>query len=211
MTATYLGSPLQRLAHFVSSKDKCLKNNYDKFVTLYRNETWNQSDISKRSKNSFSRSNYLLFIILFFFFLQWDSGTIRRARSTVTIKQPIQRDQFLDPCFRCHILQIFAKIYTANSTSNISNYLNICPSADKITRCVVCSYNRDFLNNRIKRTNMMYGGLRPDLRNVIFTNGDVDPWHALSVLQDLNAFSPAVLIKGNVSSIFVTFFLFKIN
>lgn len=74
MTASYLGSPLQRLAHFVSSKDKCLKNNYDKFVTLYRNETWNQSDISKRSKNSFSRSNYLLFIILFFFFFtvrQW--------------------------------------------------------------------------------------------------------------------------------------------
>lgn len=69
MTASYLGSPLQRLAHFVSRKDKCLKNNYDKFVTLYRNETWNQSDISKhRSKNSFSRSNYLLFIILFFFF-----------------------------------------------------------------------------------------------------------------------------------------------
>lgn len=54
----------------------------------------------------------------------------------------------------------------------------------------------------------MYGGLRPDLRNVIFTNGDVDPWHALSVLQDLNAFSPAVLIKGNVSSIFVTFFFY---
>lgn len=43
----------------------------------------------------------------------------------------------------------------------------------------------------------MYGGLRPDLRNVIFTNGDIDPWHALSVLQDLNTFSPAVLIKGS--------------
>lgn len=53
----------------------------------------------------------------------------------------------------------------------------------------------------------MYGGLRPDLRNVIFTNGDIDPWHALSVLQDLNTFSPAVLIKGNIKRI-VIFFVF---
>ena len=47
----------------------------------------------------------------------------------------------------------------------------------------------------------MYGGLRPDLQNVIFTNGDVDPWHTLSVLKDLNAFSPAILIKGIVKTI----------
>lgn len=68
MTATYLGSPLQRLAHFVSRKDKCLKNNYEKFVTLYRNETWDaQSDIGKRITIKIpSCLNYLLFIILFF-------------------------------------------------------------------------------------------------------------------------------------------------
>lgn len=76
--------------------------------------------------------------------------------------------------------------------------------------CLACSYNRDFLNNRIKRTNIMYGGLRPDLRNVIFTNGDVDPWHALSVLQDLNAFSPAVLIKGNIKHLYDFFFYLKL-
>lgn len=71
--------------------------------------------------------------------LQWDSGTTRRARNTVITKQRIQRNQFLDPYFRCYILQIFAKIYTANSTSNISNYLNICLSADKvIVRYIVC-------------------------------------------------------------------------
>lgn len=68
MTATYLGSPLQRLAHFVSRKDKCLKNNYEKFVTLYRNETWDaQSDISKHITIKIACVNYLLFIILFFF------------------------------------------------------------------------------------------------------------------------------------------------
>lgn len=43
----------------------------------------------------------------------------------------------------------------------------------------------------------MYGGQLPDLTNVIFTNGDIDPWHSLSVLKDLNAFSPAIVIKGD--------------
>jgi len=43
----------------------------------------------------------------------------------------------------------------------------------------------------------MYGGQLPDIQNVIFTNGDIDPWHRLSVLRDLNAFSSAIVIKGN--------------
>jgi len=46
----------------------------------------------------------------------------------------------------------------------------------------------------------MYGGRLPDLKNVIFTNGDIDPWHALSVLEDLNASSPAIVIKGSSKS-----------
>lgn len=55
----------------------------------------------------------------------------------------------------------------------------------------------------------MYGGLRPDLRNVIFTNGDVDPWHALSVLQDLNTHTPAILIKGNESGMYLVVKIYK--
>ncbi|XP_011706355.1 PREDICTED: putative serine protease K12H4.7, partial [Wasmannia auropunctata] len=58
-------------------------------------------------------------------------------------------------------------------------------------------YSKNILDSRVKRTNIMYGGQLPDLQNVIFTNGDIDPWHPLSVLQDLNAFSPAILINGS--------------
>lgn len=43
---------------------------------------------------------------------------------------------------------------------------------------------------------MIYGGYKPEVSNVIFTNGDVDPWHKLSVLLDLNESTPAILIKG---------------
>ncbi|XP_011160112.1 putative serine protease K12H4.7 [Solenopsis invicta] len=57
--------------------------------------------------------------------------------------------------------------------------------------------NGKWLDSRVKRTNIMYGGQVPDLRNVIFTNGNIDPWHSLSVLHDLNAFSPAIFINGS--------------
>ncbi|XP_012522919.1 putative serine protease K12H4.7 [Monomorium pharaonis] len=58
-------------------------------------------------------------------------------------------------------------------------------------------YDGEKLDSRVRRTNIMYGGNLPDLRNVIFTNGDIDPWHSLSVLQDLNDFSPAIFINGS--------------
>jgi serine protease 16 len=57
------------------------------------------------------------------------------------------------------------------------------------------------LENGIKRTNIMFGGFTPDVRNIIFVNGDVDPWHVLSVLHDINEFSPAILIHGRVFKI----------
>ncbi|KAL6442248.1 hypothetical protein ACFW04_002486 [Cataglyphis niger] len=58
-------------------------------------------------------------------------------------------------------------------------------------------FNDKILDSRVRRTNIMYGGQLPDLTNVIFTNGDIDPWHSLSVLENLNTFSPAIVIKGS--------------
>ncbi|XP_011866150.1 PREDICTED: putative serine protease K12H4.7 [Vollenhovia emeryi] len=57
-------------------------------------------------------------------------------------------------------------------------------------------YNEKILGTRVRRTNIMYGGKLPDLRNVIFTNGDLDPWHPLSVIDELNASSPVIFMKG---------------
>ncbi|KZC08379.1 PREDICTED: putative serine protease K12H4.7 [Dufourea novaeangliae] len=87
---------------------------------------------------------------------------------------------------------------TTNSTKSIFGTLfPLSFFTDLCTDLYGDYYNDVFLDTRVKRTNIMYGGLRPDLRNVIFTNGDVDPWHALSVLEHLNDFSPAILIKGS--------------
>ena len=52
------------------------------------------------------------------------------------------------------------------------------------------------------RTNIVYGGKNPAVTNVIFVNGNLDPWHSLSVLEDLNESSPAILIDGNKYYVF---------
>lgn len=59
------------------------------------------------------------------------------------------------------------------------------------------SYERSLLNRGVKRTNIIYGGSIPDVQNVIFVNGGVDPWHALSILHDLSESSPAIFIPGS--------------
>ena len=41
-----------------------------------------------------------------------------------------------------------------------------------------------------------YGGVNPDVDNVVFVHGTIDPWHAMGVLQDISAESPAIYING---------------
>ena len=59
-----------------------------------------------------------------------------------------------------------------------------------------CRYNKYLLEKAVTRTNVIYGGKLPDVKNVLFVNGKQDPWHALSVLKDLNEFSPSILVDG---------------
>lgn len=48
----------------------------------------------------------------------------------------------------------------------------------------------------VSRTNIVFGSTSPDVDNVMFVNGEIDPWHALGVLQDVNDKSPAILISS---------------
>ncbi|CAG2100978.1 unnamed protein product [Medioppia subpectinata] len=52
------------------------------------------------------------------------------------------------------------------------------------------------VRNGIHRTNAYYGGLKPNVTNVVFPNGSLDPWHALSVLTDINNTTKAVMIEN---------------
>ncbi|XP_012223424.1 putative serine protease K12H4.7 [Linepithema humile] len=151
MTATHLGSPLQRLAHVVSNQNECLDVKYNNFIKQYRETSW---------------------------------------ESPAAIS--IMRQWYHQTCTEYGYYQ------TTNSKNSIfgtlfplSYYINLC------TDLYGDYNNKKILDSRVKRTNIMYGGQLPDLRNVIFTNGDIDPWHALSVLKDLNTFSPAIFINGS--------------
>ena len=52
------------------------------------------------------------------------------------------------------------------------------------------------LNNGVKRTNILYGGKNLKVTRVVFVNGNIDPWHALGIINDLNKDSPAIFING---------------
>ncbi|XP_026486617.2 putative serine protease K12H4.7 [Vanessa tameamea] len=69
---------------------------------------------------------------------------------------------------------------------------------DFYTKMCTALYGAEFDEKRVdasvKRTNEMYGGLKPNVTNVVFSNGDLDPWSSLSVLEDLSYKAPAVVI-----------------
>ncbi|XP_058526442.1 thymus-specific serine protease [Ochotona princeps] len=48
----------------------------------------------------------------------------------------------------------------------------------------------------VAQTNTYYGGQSPGATRVLFVNGDIDPWHVLSVTQALGPSTPALLIPG---------------
>ncbi|XP_048000800.1 putative serine protease K12H4.7 [Leguminivora glycinivorella] len=52
------------------------------------------------------------------------------------------------------------------------------------------------MDEGIAKTNLRYGGLTPNVTKVVFSHGDMDPWHALGVVQDLGPEAPARVIKG---------------
>lgn len=48
----------------------------------------------------------------------------------------------------------------------------------------------------VDRKNVLYGGFRPDIRNVYFTHGLIDPWRTMGIQEDLNPHSPANVVPG---------------
>lgn len=48
------------------------------------------------------------------------------------------------------------------------------------------------------RLNVAHGGLRPEVTNVVFTHGELDPWRTIGVLEDLrdDGRAPAIVIGG---------------
>jgi len=59
------------------------------------------------------------------------------------------------------------------------------------------SLTQEKIEENIKNTNEKYHGLDPNVTNVYFTHGDIDPWHPLGINEDYNKDSPAFVIPGH--------------
>lgn len=53
------------------------------------------------------------------------------------------------------------------------------------------------MEENVARKNVKYGGMNPQVTNVYFTQGSIDPWRAMGIQTDLNDRSPADVIPGN--------------
>ncbi|CAH0715043.1 unnamed protein product, partial [Brenthis ino] len=91
----------------------------------------------------------------------------------------------------------FGYFTTTNSnkqpfTSNIplSYYVKIC------TALFGPEFDEKRIDDGIEAVNQLYGGLKPNVTKVVFTNGDIDPWSTLSILEDLSYKAPAVIIPS---------------
>ena len=56
--------------------------------------------------------------------------------------------------------------------------------------------DKEALEEFMIATNAEYGGFTPDINNVVYVHGSVDPWHAMGVLEDLSESAPAIFIPG---------------
>lgn len=55
-------------------------------------------------------------------------------------------------------------------------------------------FPESLLHVNVARTNTVYGHMKPEVTNVFFTQGQLDPWRPMGLQQDLNEHSPAVVI-----------------
>lgn len=55
-------------------------------------------------------------------------------------------------------------------------------------------FDEERIGEGIQNANNIYGGLKPNVTNVIFVNGELDPWSTLGILEDVAYDSPAKLI-----------------
>ncbi|XP_050348875.1 putative serine protease K12H4.7 [Nymphalis io] len=67
-------------------------------------------------------------------------------------------------------------------------YTKIC------TELFGADFDKERVDTGVEKTNEIYGGLTPNVTKVVFSNGDLDPWSTLSVLEDLSYNAPAVVI-----------------
>ncbi|XP_059051096.1 putative serine protease K12H4.7 [Achroia grisella] len=62
------------------------------------------------------------------------------------------------------------------------------------TKLFGSEFNEDMVKKGVVETNKLYGGLDLNVTQVVFVNGQMDPWSKLGILEDLSYEGPAAII-----------------
>ncbi|GBP68071.1 Thymus-specific serine protease [Eumeta japonica] len=87
--------------------------------------------------------------------------------------------------------------FAKSTTSDRQPFTKNIPIETFYKICIECfgpTHDERHIELAVNRTNAYFGGKRPRVKNVIFVNGELDPWHTLGVLEDLGPDVPAVFI-----------------
>lgn len=57
-------------------------------------------------------------------------------------------------------------------------------------------FGQKILDGAVERTNIVFGDRNPDATNVLFINGNIDPWHTLGILHNVTSRAPAFVVDG---------------
>ena len=91
--------------------------------------------------------------------------------------------------------------YYQTTDSNDQPFGNMFPLSFSLQQCQDIfgpEFNQSAIMEGIKWTEANYGGrnISKDTRNIVFPNGSIDPWHALSILKSVNVYTTAIFIEG---------------
>lgn len=75
-----------------------------------------------------------------------------------------------------------------SDTTPLSYFTDICTE--------VFGIKSEDVSSAVDHTNTFYGGRNVTGTNIVFPNGSIDPWHALSIVQDIGSTVKALLIHG---------------
>jgi len=105
--------------------------------------------------------------------ISWDSTAVRRN----------DRQWFFQTCVEFGWFRTTGGSQPFGSSIPIDYFLKFCRDVygDMFTA--------EFIQEQIRRKNVIHGGINPYVTNVYFTHGSIDPWHPTGILSDLNPYS----------------------
>lgn len=118
-------------------------------------------------------------------YVQWRSNSSRNSRA-----ESSNRSWFYQTCTEFGWYQTSSSVEKPwfGSGFPIELWHNYC--ADIFSK----RFDGRSIETAVSRTNVVFGGLSPNIRNVYFTHGQLDPWRAMGVQTDVNESSPVDVI-----------------